>query len=138
MPRRPQSEQAHPERRRLTEQTLALLRGIGLDFDAYGQRLYSAVRNFGLDLLFTRDDGIPQYVASGTADLGVVGQNLIEEEGAEVIIAAKNRSGEELTNEMADLWFHSLLVLQDAGLAPVDVFRSLAARYRSARDLRRR
>ncbi|HLH72080.1 MAG TPA: phosphoribosyl-ATP diphosphatase, partial [Chloroflexota bacterium] len=66
------------------------------------------------------------------------GQNLIEEEGAEVIIAAKNRSGEELTNEMADLWFHSLLVLQDAGLAPVDVFRSLAARYRSARDLRRR
>lgn len=69
---------------RLTEPTMALLRGIGFDFDSYEQRLYSPVRNFGLDLLFTRDDDIPQYVASGTADLGVVGQNLIEEEGAEV------------------------------------------------------
>ena len=69
---------------RLTEQTVALLRGIGLDFDVYEQRLYSAVRNFGLDLLFTRDDDIPRYVASGTADLGVVGRNLIDEEGAEV------------------------------------------------------
>jgi ATP phosphoribosyltransferase len=69
---------------RLTEQTVALLRGVGLEFDAYGQRLYSAVRNFDLDLLFTRDDDIPRYVASGTADLGVVGRNLVDEEGVEV------------------------------------------------------
>jgi ATP phosphoribosyltransferase len=69
---------------RMTEQTIALLRGIDLDFDAYEQRLYSTVRNFNLDLLFTRDDDIPQYVASGTADLGVVGRNLIAEEGAAV------------------------------------------------------
>ena len=59
---------------RLTERTVALLRGVGLDFDAHGQRLYSSVRNFGLDLLWTRDDDIPQYVASGTADLGIVGE----------------------------------------------------------------
>jgi ATP phosphoribosyltransferase len=69
---------------RLTEQTMALLRGIGLEFDAHGQRLYSAVRNFPLDLLFTRDDDIPRYVASGTADLGMVGRNLVDEEQAEV------------------------------------------------------
>jgi ATP phosphoribosyltransferase len=69
---------------RLTERTVALLRGVGLDFDVHGQRLYSAVRNFGLDLLWTRDDDIPQYVASGTADLGIVGRNLVQEEGAEV------------------------------------------------------
>ena len=37
-----------------------------------------------LALLFTRDDDIPQYVESGTADLGVVGRNLVDEEGAEV------------------------------------------------------
>jgi phosphoribosyl-ATP pyrophosphohydrolase/phosphoribosyl-AMP cyclohydrolase len=54
----------------------------------------------------------------------------IGEEAAEVIIASKNRSGEELANEMADLWFHSLLVLKDAGLTPEDVFRTLAARHR--------
>lgn len=54
----------------------------------------------------------------------------IGEEAAEVIIAAKNRSAEELAAEMADLWFHSLLVLQDAGMSPDDVFAALAARHR--------
>ncbi len=52
------------------------------------------------------------------------------EEAAEVIIAAKNRSHEELANEMADLWFHSLLVLADAGMAPADVYRVLEERHR--------
>ena len=55
----------------------------------------------------------------------------VGEEAAEVIIAAKNRSPEELANEMADLWFHSLLLLQDAGMTPDDVFQALAARHRS-------
>jgi phosphoribosyl-AMP cyclohydrolase / phosphoribosyl-ATP pyrophosphohydrolase len=52
------------------------------------------------------------------------------EEAAEVIIAAKNRSREELANEMADLWFHSLLLLADAGMAPADVYRVLEQRHR--------
>jgi ATP phosphoribosyltransferase len=69
---------------RLTEHTLNLLRSIGLEFDSYKQRLFSSVSNFELDLMYTRDDDIPEYVASGTADLGVVGQNLIFEEGVEV------------------------------------------------------
>ncbi|HEU5316840.1 MAG TPA: bifunctional phosphoribosyl-AMP cyclohydrolase/phosphoribosyl-ATP diphosphatase HisIE [Chloroflexota bacterium] len=54
----------------------------------------------------------------------------VGEEAAEVIIAAKNRSRDELANEMADLWFHSLLVLRDAGMTPDDVFAALAARHR--------
>ncbi|HET7772010.1 MAG TPA: bifunctional phosphoribosyl-AMP cyclohydrolase/phosphoribosyl-ATP diphosphatase HisIE [Chloroflexota bacterium] len=53
----------------------------------------------------------------------------VGEEAAEVIIAAKNRSSEELAAEMADLWFHALLTLQDASLTPEDVFRALAARH---------
>ena len=69
---------------RLTEHTLSLLRSIGLDFDSYKQRLFSTVRNFELDILYSRDDDIPEYLASGTADLGVVGQNLIYEEGVDV------------------------------------------------------
>jgi len=56
----------------------------------------------------------------------------IGEEATEVIIAAKNGSPEELASEMADLWFHSLLVLQDGGLTPEDVFRALAARHQQA------
>jgi ATP phosphoribosyltransferase len=69
---------------RLTEQTLTLLSKVGLQVETNGQRLYGAVCNFDLDLLFTRDDDIPRYVESGTADLGVVGRNLVEEEEARV------------------------------------------------------
>ena len=53
----------------------------------------------------------------------------VGEEAAEVIIAAKNRSSEELAAEMADLWFHTLLTLQDSSLTPEDVFRVLAERH---------
>lgn len=69
---------------RLTEETLGLLHAIGLEFESYGQRLFSHCRNFPLSILYGRDDDIPDYVARGTVDLGVVGQNLIHEEGVEV------------------------------------------------------
>lgn len=68
---------------RLTDETLGLLHSVGLAFESYGQRLFSSCRNFPLALLFGRDDDIPEYVASGTVDLGIVGRNLIHEEGVE-------------------------------------------------------
>jgi ATP phosphoribosyltransferase len=69
---------------RLTEETLGLLHSIGLEFENYGQRLFSRCRNFPMSILFGRDDDIPDYVGRGTTDLGIVGQNLIYEEGVDV------------------------------------------------------
>jgi ATP phosphoribosyltransferase len=69
---------------RLTEHTLNILRSVNLEFDSYKQRLFSTCRNFDLDILYSRDDDIPEYLASGTVDLGIVGQNLIFEEGVAV------------------------------------------------------
>lgn len=69
---------------RLTDETLKLLRLIGLEFESYGQKLLSRCRNFPLSILYGRDDDIPGYVGLGTADLGIVGRNLIYEEGVEV------------------------------------------------------
>ncbi len=69
---------------RLTEGTTDLLRGVGLQFESYRQRLLTPCRNFPLDILFGRDDDIPEYVADGTVDLGVVGRNMIVEKGADV------------------------------------------------------
>ncbi|MFM9106768.1 MAG: ATP phosphoribosyltransferase [Chloroflexota bacterium] len=69
---------------RLTEDTLGLLHAIGLEFESYGQRLFSHCRNFPLSILYGRDDDIPDYVGRGTVDLGIVGRNLIHEEGVEV------------------------------------------------------
>jgi len=58
----------------------------------------------------------------------------IGEEAAEVIIAAKNRSPQELAAETADLWYHSLVLLLDAGLRPEDVYRVLRDRHRQKTD----
>jgi len=66
---------------RLTDDTLKLLRSIGLEFESYGQRLFSRCRNFPLSILYGRDDDIPEYVSLGTVDLGIVGRNLVYEEG---------------------------------------------------------
>ncbi len=54
----------------------------------------------------------------------------IGEEAAEVIIAAKNRSHAELTYELADLIYHSLVLLEDQGLPAEAVWRELERRYR--------
>src|SRR5579871_4406645 len=66
---------------RLTDDTLALLRAIGLEFESFRRRLFSTCRNFPLALLHTRDDDIPEYVSAGTVDLGIVGRHLLHEEG---------------------------------------------------------
>lgn len=69
---------------RLTDETLDFLRRSGLDFTSYKQKLFSKCRNFPLEILYVRDDDIPNYVASGTVDLGIVGQNIIYEEKPDV------------------------------------------------------
>jgi ATP phosphoribosyltransferase len=64
---------------RLSESSTQLLHSVGLQFDSYQQRLFAACRNFDLELLFVRDDDIPEYVADSVADLGIVGRNLLFE-----------------------------------------------------------
>lgn len=75
----PQLKLAVQRSGRLTNDTIDLLHAIGLEFESYGQRLFSHCRNFPLSILFGRDDDIPDYMALGTVDLGIVGQNLIHE-----------------------------------------------------------
>jgi ATP phosphoribosyltransferase len=69
---------------RLTEDSIALLRACGLDFEFQKQSLYSPCRNFPLDVLAIRDDDIPEYVQDGVADLGIVGENIVREKKAGV------------------------------------------------------
>jgi ATP phosphoribosyltransferase len=56
-----------------------------LQFESYGQRLFSHCRNFPLSILYARDDDIPGYIGRGTVDLGIVGRNLIHEENVQVV-----------------------------------------------------
>jgi len=52
----------------------------------------------------------------------------VGEEAAEVIIAAKNRSCDEVTYEASDLIFHLLVVLKEIGVQPDDIFKELQKR----------
>ncbi len=69
---------------RLTEKSLQLLRTCGLDIENYSDLLLVSSRNFELDLLFLRDDDIPEYVQDGVADIGIVGENVVIEKEADV------------------------------------------------------
>ncbi len=52
----------------------------------------------------------------------------VGEEAAEAIIAAKDGSQEDLIYETADLWFHTMVMLAQAGLSAEDVLNELARR----------
>ncbi|MEO8418366.1 MAG: phosphoribosyl-ATP diphosphatase [Methylophilaceae bacterium] len=52
----------------------------------------------------------------------------IGEEAAETIIAAKDGDPQKIVYETADLWFHCLVMLAQAGLKPQDVLDELARR----------
>ncbi len=69
---------------RLNEKSVQLLKNCGLVFENYKSSLITTVNNFNLEILFLRDDDIPGYVAQGIADLGIVGENVIDETQADV------------------------------------------------------
>ena len=82
------------------------------------------------ELLDARKDADPQ--ASYVAKLYSKGMNgilkKVGEEAAETIIAAKDGSKEDLIYETADLWFHTMIMLAQAGLSAQDVLDELARR----------
>lgn len=74
---------------RLTEKSLELLKLCGLDFENYSERLFISARNFPLDILFLRDNDIPEYVQDQVADIGIVGENIILEKKTNTKIIEK-------------------------------------------------
>jgi len=75
---------AVPNKGRLVEPTLDLLRDAGLVFEEHDRSLVVRVQNFALDILFVRTTDIVEFVGDGVADLGVTGQDLLAEMGAEL------------------------------------------------------
>lgn len=64
---------------RLYEDTMALLAEAGIKVSSSKRTLLVQSSNFPVEVLYLRDDDIPQSVASGVADLGIVGENEYEE-----------------------------------------------------------
>ncbi len=99
---------------RLSEQSLQLLAGSGIKLSNGVRKLRSEARNFPIEVLYLRDDDIPQYVEQGVADVGIVGQNEVLEQERQVM-------------EVQPLGFAScrlcLAVPKDADYGGLDYFR---------------
>lgn len=60
---------------RLYEKSKNVLNKAGIQFENTSRKLISKCENFPLEIIFLRDDDIPEYVNSGNCDLGIVGYN---------------------------------------------------------------
>lgn len=65
---------------RLSDGSFDLLKSCGLKVSRGKDKLYGRVRELPIDVLLLRDDDIPAFVADNACDIGIVGQNVFEEE----------------------------------------------------------
>lgn len=72
---------------RLSEKSFQMLKECGIKLPNEDRKLYSQASNFPLEVLYLRDDDIPQYVEQGVADIGIVGLNEVEEQSKAIIVA---------------------------------------------------
>jgi ATP phosphoribosyltransferase len=74
---------------RLNEDSLKLIDEAGIKLPLSTRKLISSATNFPMEALFLRDDDIPQAVAAGVADVGIVGENEMLEKNEKVVIAKR-------------------------------------------------
>lgn len=69
---------------RLNSKSIQLLKSCGIEIENFQDRLFVSASNFKLDVLFLRDDDIPEYVQDHVAHIGIVGENEVLEKGLNV------------------------------------------------------
>jgi ATP phosphoribosyltransferase len=74
---------------RLYDDSLKLLKECGIELTNGVNKLRNEAFNFPLEVLFLRDDDIPQYVADAVADIGIVGENVVKEKNKNVSVVEK-------------------------------------------------
>ena len=74
---------------RLNEESVELLKDAGVKIDDQKRKFLGRAANFPLEVLYLRDDDIPEVVADGSADIGIVGFNEVCETGADVSVVRR-------------------------------------------------
>ena len=74
---------------RLSEESIKLLKECGIKFSNGGGKLITEATNFPIEILFLRDDDIPQYVEQQVADVGIIGENVLIESGKKINLIEK-------------------------------------------------
>lgn len=104
---------------RLSDDSLGLFKECGINIQMGKGKLKASSSNFPAEFLFLRDDDIPGYVADGVADLGIVGQNVLEE-SSKVVATVKHLGFSKCRLSIAvprEFVFGDLRDLQDKSIA---------------------
>lgn len=82
---------------RLSDESQKLLKRCGLKINVLDRRLIAHVENMPIDILRVRDDDIPGLVMDGVCDLGIIGENVLDEEKLEREFRSANASFDALS-----------------------------------------
>ncbi|MEX0996431.1 MAG: ATP phosphoribosyltransferase [Flavobacteriaceae bacterium] len=74
---------------RLSEKSIKLIQECGIKVSNGDRKLKAESSNFPIEILFLRDDDIPQYVEQGVADIGILGENEVWEKDKKVTVVSK-------------------------------------------------
>ncbi|KUY30197.1 ATP phosphoribosyltransferase [Elizabethkingia ursingii] len=74
---------------RLSETSLKLLEECGINISNGSRILKATAKNFPIEILFLRDDDIPQYVEQGVVDIGILGENEVLEKDKNIAIISR-------------------------------------------------
>ena len=80
---------AVPNKGRLQQPTIELMRAAGLFFETTERALSVVARNADIELLFVRTEDVPELVNDGVAELGITGQDLLAEYGTDLEVLAE-------------------------------------------------
>jgi ATP phosphoribosyltransferase len=74
---------------RLHDDSMQILREVGISIDNGKDQLKASARNFPLEVFYLRNSDIPQYLKDGVVDAAIIGENILVENGKEITIIEK-------------------------------------------------
>lgn len=74
---------------RLNEDSLRILKEIGISVDNGKDQLKASARNFPLEVFYLRNGDIPQYLRDGVVDAAIIGENVLIEKGSDLTIVER-------------------------------------------------
>jgi len=125
-----------PNKGRLYESSISILKNIGLDFEIDDRKLSSSVSNFDIEIIYASASNIPEYVQDGIVDMGITGLDLVNEKSAKVIIVEKLHYGKtRLTIAVPEeSHFKTINDLEDKRIATC--FPNLTKKYFNQKGIR--
>ena len=74
---------------RLNEDSMRLLKDIGISIDNGKDQLKASAKGFPVEVFYLRNGDIPQYLKDGVVDAAIIGENVLVEKGTDIVIAEK-------------------------------------------------